>query len=1410
MLKPDYIFEVSWEICNKVGGINTVIYTKAHQLSRVFQDNLILVGPDVWRETIQNPSFEEDDNLFRAWKAATNEEGLRIRIGRWKTQGRPIVILVDFSTFIPMKNDIFKKMWELYKLDSISGQHDYVEASMFGYAAAKTIESFWNFYLSVNDNVIAQFHEWMSGMGVLYLKEKTPQIATVFTSHATVTGRSIAGNDQPLYDKLPEYNGDVKAKELSVTSKHSLEKLTAHNADCFTTVSDITANECKQLLGKEIDIVTPNGFDDSFIPPEENYEHFRSRARAKLLEVAGSLLNHTVPEDSVIVANSGRYEFKNKGIDIFIRAMGELNKQQDLEKTVIAYILVPANNYGPRRDLKEKLESQDSTKIIEKEYLTHGLHDKEFDPILNALKESGINNKPEDKVKIIFVPSYLNGNDGIFNLSYYNLLIGIDLTIFPSYYEPWGYTPLESLAFHVPTVTTDLAGIGMWVNKEFAEKTPGIDIVERSHGNGELLVKTIIKRVIDFSSFDETRINEIREGAYKISRIALWKNLISHYFEAYHLALTKVKGREELFKDIIHQEQVFIKKTRKGTRPIWNNLIVEANLPEKFIGLDELSRNLWWSWNHDAIELFETIDPKLWEAKERNPVLLLKEVSIERYAELEEDDEFIFRYNKVYNKFKKYIAEKPDSEYPPTAYFSMEYGISDIIKIYSGGLGVLAGDYLKEASDSNYPMVSVGLLYKYGYFNQQLSVNGDQLVSYEPQNFSNLPITPVKDENGEFVTVKIAFPGRTIFAKIWKLNVGRVPLYLLDTDFEMNSGEDRKISHQLYGGDTEHRLKQEMLLGIGGIRALNALGIENDIYHCNEGHAAFIGLERMRQLVVDDNYTFDEALEIVRASTLFTTHTPVPAGHDVFPKDLIMIYMGYYPERLNTSWERFIELGQMEEERKADKFSMSVLAANISQEMNGVSMLHGEVTKSMFNNMWKGYFPEELHISYVTNAIHLPSWLAKPWKSLFEKEFGKSFFNEQSNSEHWQNIYKVSDNTIWDIRQEQRKILVDELKQRLSSNWVNRHVNPKRIVTVKNSINENMLTIGFARRFAAYKRAYLLFKDIERLKKIVNNPDMPVQFIFAGKAHPADEGGQKLIKSIVEVSNQSDFLGKIVFLQNYDIELAKKMVQGVDIWMNTPTRPLEASGTSGMKAVMNGVLNFSILDGWWVEGYTEGAGWMLPMERTYDNQDFQDELDAETIYTMLENEILPLFYNRNSDDIPEGWIRYIKNCIANVAPNFTTKRMLEDYINRFYLRLQKRSNSLKENEYQHAKIISTWKKKIARSWDSIEVVSLNFPDSSKKSFTLGDKFIGEVVLDLKELANELIGVEIIVTDSQPDKKVNIVDKLEMKLMKKEDTLAHYQVEVYPPKPGVFNYGIRIFPKNELLPHRQDFPYVRWI
>lgn len=850
-------------------------------------------------------------------------------------------------------------------------------------------------------------------------------------------------------------------------------------------------------------------------------------------------------------------------------------------------------------------------------------------------------------------------------------------------------------------------------------------------------------------------------------------------------------------------------KVNNVNEPVWRDIIVKSNLPESLSKLDELAQNIWWSWNSDAKKLFREIYRPAWKEAESNPVQLLNLLSYEKLVALGNDKEFKKKVDRIYDEFKAYMNEPIDKTRPSVSYFSMEYGLTEVLKIYSGGLGVLAGDYLKEASDSNVDMTAIGFLYRYGYFKQSLSIDGEQISVYEPQNFNMLPIKQVLNEDGHPLIVEVPYPGRTVYAQVWKVAVGRITLYLLDTDNDMNSEFDRSITHQLYGGDWENRLKQEIMLGIGGILTLKRLGIKSDIYHCNEGHAALINVQRLVDLVSDEKLSFNQALEVVRVNSLYTVHTPVPAGHDSFEESLFSKYMSGYPAKMGISWKDFVDMGRTNP-GSDEKFNMSTFACNTSQEVNGVSWLHGEVSKKMFAPIWKGYFPEESHVGYVTNGVHMPTWTSAEWKALYEKYFTKEFYNDQSNATIWEKIYQVPDQEIWNIRTSLKNKLVEYIRMQFQDNWLKNQGDPSRIVSILESIAPNALIIGFGRRFATYKRAHLLFSDLDRLEKIVNNPAQPVQFLYTGKAHPADGAGQGLIKRIVEISRMPQFLGKIIFLENYDMRLAKRLISGVDIWLNTPTRPQEASGTSGEKASMNGVLNFSVLDGWWYEGYRKGAGWALTDKRTYDNQEYQDKLDAVTIYNTLENEIIPLYFAKNAKGYSPEWIQTIKNSIAQITPHYTTKRMMDDYFERFYNKQAERSALLKADGFEKAKEIAAWKEKVEQSWDSIELVSINLPEKLTHNPQVGEDYNISVVIDVKQALEKGIGIELLAIKTDANNQQFIADVDELALVKTEGTKLFFNINYQLDNAGAYKYGFRMFPKNDLLPHRQDFCYVKWL
>jgi len=839
-------------------------------------------------------------------------------------------------------------------------------------------------------------------------------------------------------------------------------------------------------------------------------------------------------------------------------------------------------------------------------------------------------------------------------------------------------------------------------------------------------------------------------------------------------------------------------------------IFIEPKLPETLSPLAELAQNLWWSWDHEAIELFKNIDAQAFEAHHYNPLALLDELSTEKAQALIADKQFVAKMKQVHARFHAYLNEAPKKKQPQIAYFCMEYGLHQSLRLYSGGLGVLAGDYLKEISDRNANFIAVGMLYRYGYFQQGLSMSGEQIHTTEPAKFTQLPIQPVRDERGEWIKIHVNLSGRTVWAKVWVLPVGRMPLYLLDTDIDDNAWEDRSITHQLYGGNNEHRLKQELLLGIGGLRAVKAMKIEPDLFHLNEGHAAFLGLERLRNYMKEQGLSYPEALEAVRTTQLFTTHTPVPAGHDTFSETMLKEYIFEYTYALDVSWDDLMGLGRVHQENHDELFNVSHLAIRTSQEVNGVSRLHGAVSQKMFRELNPDYHHTESHIGYVTNSVHFPTWVAGEWLEFYQKKLGEGILQQQSDKKIWQKIQKVPAAEIMDIRRLLKKRLLDWVRKHLADDLMRRGENPRSTFEMVNAIKDGALVFGFARRFATYKRATLLFSNEARLAEIVNNPSKPVIFLFAGKAHPADKGGQEFIRLIYNITKNPLFRGKVIFLENYSMEMAKLLTQGVDVWLNNPTRPKEASGTSGMKAVMNGVMNFSVLDGWWCEGYKPGAGWALPELDTYEDANLQNELDAETIYNLLENEIVPSYYDQDKNGVSESWVQHIKNTIAEIAPEFVMGRMLDDYQSRFYGKLWERSQHLLRDNFKEVRELTVWKARVKNAWKAIELIDLQAPDTFNRSLPLGSAFEASARLHLQDLSPADLGVEVVFYKRISEEEMELIYTHEMTLKDSHGAEATYECHFNPSTAGVFEYGFRVFPKHKLLPHRQDFGLVRWL
>ncbi|HEY63119.1 MAG TPA: glycosyltransferase family 1 protein [Caldilineae bacterium] len=835
-------------------------------------------------------------------------------------------------------------------------------------------------------------------------------------------------------------------------------------------------------------------------------------------------------------------------------------------------------------------------------------------------------------------------------------------------------------------------------------------------------------------------------------------------------------------------------------------------VPERIGRLNELAYNLWWIWHPKAQALYRLLDPELWEQVDHNPVKLLREVMQDRLNWAAADPDYLALYDKVMGDLDAYMhpsstwfsQQHPDSQDELIAYFSAEFGLHEALPIYSGGLGVLSGDHCKTASDLGIPLVGVGFLYPQGYFRQLIDASGWQQARYEKINFSEVPARPALDANGQQIMISVELPGRTIYARVWHFQVGRVSLYLLDTDVAQNAPADRELFARLYAGDKEMRISQEVMLGIGGVRALRALGLHPTVWHMNEGHSAFLVLERVRELIAQ-GVPFAAACEAVKASTVFTTHTPVPAGHDAFGFDLMDRYFGHFWPQLGIDRETFLNLGRYDYPW-GPQFSMTVLALRMSGRRNGVSQLHGAVSRRMWQSLWPGTPVEEVPIGAITNGIHVESWLAPEMAALYDRYLPPDWRDRLEDPETWKAILEIPDEELWMTHVRLKHEMIDFIRDRVRRQRLRHGSSMSQVAAAAELLDPNALTIGFARRFATYKRATLIFWDLDRLRGLLNNPNRPVQIIFAGKAHPADDPGKKLIQQIHQLSQQADFLGRIIFVEDYDLNIARHLVQGVDLWLNTPRRPNEASGTSGQKAAINGLLNCSTLDGWWPEGYNGANGWAFGETRELSDPQAQDEADALALYAVLEHEVIPLFYERDEAGVPRGWVRRMKEAIRSVTPRFNTRRMLREYLQEMYLPTAAHEHALSDDGFALAKALAAWRERVTTLWPQVSVTAQGPQDYA---MTLGEAVEVTAEVDLGELSPDEVVVELVYGPRRDD----TFEELKAVPMSMEEALGEgryrYWALLRPHTSGNYAYGVRVMPTHQALPDKFDVRLVRW-
>ncbi|MBN2283502.1 MAG: alpha-glucan family phosphorylase [Deltaproteobacteria bacterium] len=1413
-----YVFEASWEVCNKVGGINTVVKTKIRYAVEGFQDRYFLIGPDIGH----NPEFQErNEELWDRIRPELERRNLRCRFGRWDVPGNPRVILVNHNNKYEPDKLLFQ-LWQDFGVDSMAGGWDYIEPVIFSTAYGEVIEVLYRTVVSEDESAIAQFHEWMSAAGMLYLKKQVPEIATVFTSHATMLGRALSARGIDIYSKFAEIIPQETAAKVHVAAKHSMETVAARESDCFTTVSEITARESSYFLNRRPRVVLPNGINIEDIPDYSRGGEPVAGIRDRLIGFARLFLQDDgLPENTKFLIISGRYEFHNKGIDLFLETMARINEELKEFRSgvrVVVLLCIIGGHFGVSKDVQHVMQGEPLQLSGIAKICTHQLQEPQRDPIWNKCKELNLLNDAGDPVNVVFMPVYLDGFDGLLNMTYFEVITGCDLCAFPSYYEPWGYTPLEGAAFSVPTVTTDLSGFGMWIIREFGPDEGGVFLLKRNEKTYEDIRKSFVELVRDYLNFSSGQVQEQKMRARYIAERASWENFYPFYLQAYRMALRNAGDRMFSLDTSAYSREVSYAGT-DSMHPRFRQFSVSAEIPKKIGMLRDLAYNLLWTWNEEVRDLFLRLDPDLWEQVDHNPVEMLERISQERLREIAEEPEYQEHYKKVVSTVQDLLSEGVSEfeERPalsverPVAYFSTEYGLHEILPIYSGGLGILSADHLKSASNLNVPMVGIGLLYKNGYFTQQIDREGRQITFYPENDFSRLPVRIVEKKKGEPLRIAVDLPGRQLFAQVWKVMVGRVPLYLLDTAVPENSSQDREITSRLYGADQRLRIEQEIMLGIGGIRLLEALDIQPALFHLNEGHSAFLLLERIRQYMKVRGLTFYEAREMVKATSLFTTHSPVEAANERFDESLMKHYFSAFVQQLGISWETFWELGR-EEPGEEKPFMMPVLAFKLCCAANAVSRLHGQVARNMWQNVWSGFDQGEVPIQSITNGIHLQSWIADEMKRLYREQAGIECNGHDIDREPWDRVEQIPDRLFWETHRELKSRMVDYCRDIMTRNFERQGLSPAVIKKKMTAIDADALIIGFGRRFAAYKRAALVFSDPERLSRIINSFDKPVKIIFAGKAHPNDEEGKGILKTVYDMTRDERFLESVFFLENYDIETAKRLLQGVDLWLNVPVRPLEASGTSGMKGIINGVLNFSVLDGWWDEAYDGENGWAIGDGSEYANREMQDLIDSRSLYDVLEYEIIPAYYTRDDDDVPREWVAAMKRSVKSLVPRYNTHRMLREYYERMYLPVARRAQTLSGNNYERVKLLTDWKLKIASRFSTVHVKWLTVRGLRGDSLRVGDRFEIEMGLDMGKLSGDEIRAEIIIERS------NGRDRTEQELVVVPMNLTRHDTEknealyagVYEATvPGRFVYGVRVLPDHPQLLLYQELGLVHW-
>ncbi len=1307
---PGLLFEVSWEVANKVGGIHTVLTGKAPLLLEQWGATYLAVGPYLAQS---NREWTEDPTLFADWRAYFfREKGYAVHVGHWSVRGHRIpTLLIDFYPLLSQRNEIFATLWERYRVDSLAGGWDYIEPAIFGYSAGELVESFCRFYYEETP-AIAHFHEWLTGAGVLYLHMHAPKIATVFTTHATVIGRAAEGQ---LVEEPLEW-----ARARQIVSKHTLERAAWQAADATTTVSETISAEAAHYLGHAADVLTPNGWDP---PTDLPVEVAKKWLRQLHVQWGGT-------EAPFWLIHAGRPELVNKGTLPLIEALRRYREAPVAGQRLQVIFAVPGDADGPAALSDSPL------------WVSHRLRKPHQDPLFTELRRLDL--RPDDSLRIAYLPVYLEGQDGLVNVPYYALLAAMDASAFPSRYEPWGYTPQESLGLGVPTLSSRQAGFGQWMAAQDRPLSEALGLIDYHQPDP---AGQILRWMYRHLGRSEAEREQLRAEALALANPTCWYHFLASYQRAYEVAHTKVQAR--LWYRLPGRQPTAEEPFR------WHRAFFLPALPETLRPLRSLAYNLWWSWNPDAQALFAAINPQAWE-KHENPVRLLNRLSSQQARALSTDEDFLRQLRQVLQRFQSYMGQSMRSDVPRVAYLCMEYGLSRCLPFYSGGLGVLAGDFLKEASDQRYPLIGIGLLYRKGYFTQRITPEGEQIAETPALRFTDLPLEPVRQSDGRWLRLQLPIADQVLYLKVWRVHVGRVPLYLLDSDVSENPPALRDITAQLYAGDAETRLQQEIVLGFGAQRLVEALALPIHLFHYNEGHPALHTLAYLAALR-KAGHSLEEAKEEVRLHTLFTTHTPVPAGHDAFEPELVRKYLGaFIAQQLQVSWETVLSWALMPGE--AERFSLTALALRLCGTTNAVSQLHARVSQRMFASFYPAYLPQEVPIRGVTNGVHAPTWQAPEWSRTKRN---------------------------WETHQTLKKQLLAYLRRRLLPQpWPVEYL--ESLQAFLSSTDEHTLLLGFARRVATYKR-HLLFFQHKGFAQLLESE--PVRVLFAGKAHPKDDAGKAALRQLWERSLEPPFRGKVLFLPDYDMQLARYLVQGVDVWVNLPVYGQEASGTSGMKAALNGVLHLSIPDGWWAEVEADAAGgWNLPLCQNPDPQ-LRDSWEAVQLTYLIQESVLPAYRDRDPKGLPLDWIVRMEKAQRYVAERFSMQRMFREYEELLYGPIAERARRITEAERRQRMVLLT---QIEAAWPAVRIHRLRVPPFEEQAYPASEPFSVEVEVDSAGLPADVLRAEVVFEGSEGEVVLFPLAPTEP---------DHYAGEICLTEAGVYHFAVRLYAWDPYLQER---------